>query len=179
MEDRITEEEFETKVSEMIIKYLKETGPEERQKLVISWNFDNFSEVIHWIVNSPQTDKGTILQLYWLMEPGYSKQFVDRSEVIEKGQQWYLTDFDIIENIEKNYAKNFYEKHDFSCDPYNDYWSVDRVSDSNYDEAKRDIPKIMTIGLNGKQIQKPDNWFEGISYSLQNEYDKLANLLDE
>lgn len=68
-EIEITEEEFDELSTELVIDYLKKHGPKERQMLALCWNFDNSKDVIRWIVDQPDTDKGTILLLYWYMQP--------------------------------------------------------------------------------------------------------------
>ena len=58
----IDEDEFEELSTELIIDFLKKNTPKERQLLSINWNFDNSKKVIKWIVEQPDTDKGTILE---------------------------------------------------------------------------------------------------------------------
>ena len=70
----IDEDEFEELSTELIIDFLKKNTPKERQLLAISWNFDNSKKVIKWIVEQPDTDKGTILYLYWYMTPSFLKE---------------------------------------------------------------------------------------------------------
>lgn len=53
----ITEEEFEEQVSELFINYLEKCRLEEIHQVVVEWNFDNPKKPIHWIANSPKTDK--------------------------------------------------------------------------------------------------------------------------
>ncbi len=74
--ERIDEDVYDELSAELIIDYLKKHDPEIRQMLALSWNFDNPKKVIQWIVEQPDTDKGTCLLLYWRMAPGFSKQFV-------------------------------------------------------------------------------------------------------
>lgn len=99
-EIEITEEEFDELSTELVIDYLKKHGPKERQMLALCWNFDNSKDVIRWIVDQPDTDKGTILLLYWYMAPGFYKKFADREECKEEAF-WALEDYDIIQTIEK------------------------------------------------------------------------------
>ena len=65
----IDEDEFDELETALIIDYLKKNTPKERQLLAIDWNFDNSKEVIKWIAEQPDTDKGTALFLYWYMCP--------------------------------------------------------------------------------------------------------------
>ena len=64
---RIDEDVYDELSAELIIDYLKKHDSEIRQMLALSWNFDNPKKVIQWIVEQPDTDKGTCLLLYWRM----------------------------------------------------------------------------------------------------------------
>ena len=70
----IDEDEFDELSADLIIDFLKKNTPKERQLLAISWNFDNPKKVLKWIVDQPDTDKGTILYLYW-----YGTGFLQRT----------------------------------------------------------------------------------------------------
>ena len=61
---RIDEDVYDELSAELIIDYLKKHDSEIRQMLALSWNFDNPKKVIQWIVEQPDTDKGTCLLLY-------------------------------------------------------------------------------------------------------------------
>lgn len=60
----LDEDEYERLSNELLIDYLKKHDPHARQQLVTSWNFDNGKTVLQWIVEQPDTDKGTILVRY-------------------------------------------------------------------------------------------------------------------
>ena len=94
-DERIDEDTYDELSADLIIDYLKKHDPETRQMLVLSWNFDNPKKVIQWIVDQPDTDKGTILLLYWLRAPDFSKQYATREDC-ESAASWYLEDYDII-----------------------------------------------------------------------------------
>lgn len=94
----IDEDEFDELETALIIDYLKKNTPKERQLLAIDWNFDNSKEVIKWIAEQPDTDKGTALFLYWYMNPQFFKKYKDREEC-EKDGGWILEDYDIVETL--------------------------------------------------------------------------------
>lgn len=96
----IDENEFDELENQLIINYLKKNSPKERQLLAIDWNFDNSKEVIKWIAEQPDTDKGTALFLYWYMNPQFFKKYENRKEC-EEEDSWALEDFDIVETLEK------------------------------------------------------------------------------
>lgn len=175
----ITEDEFDELSTELVIDYLKKHGPKERQMLVLCWNFDNSKEVIQWILDQPDTDKGTILLLYWYMAPGFYKKFADRKEC-EAESSWALEDYDIIETIENNYLSGFYGNQRYAFDPANDEYRdhYDWTSEYEEEEAKVKIPKELFSALEGEQIENPE-WEEGIPAEISEIMDRLCDACEE
>lgn len=179
-EVKIDDDEFEKLSTELIIDFLKKNTPKERQLLAISWNFDNSKKVIQWIVDQPDTDRGTILYLYWYMAPDFYKEnCVDRKECEEK-YSWGLEDYDILDTIETNYLSDFYNDQIYAFNPTNDLYSEGYDWTKGYDDskAKSKIPKVMFKALDGEILESPD-WDEGIPEALSVIMDKLCNALDE
>jgi len=171
----IDEDELETA---LIIDYLKKNTPKERQLLAIDWNFDNSKEVIKWIAEQPDTDKGTALFLYWYMNPQFFKKYKDREEC-EKDGGWILEDFDIVETLEKNYISGFYKNQKYAFDPKNDVYSgYDWIKEVDEDEMKAKIPEEMYVALEGEVLESP-GWEEGIPDDIIPIFDKLCEALGE
>lgn len=174
----IDDDEFDEIETELIIDYLKKNSPKERQLLAIDWNFDNSKEVIKWIAEQPDTDKGTALFLYWYMNPQYFKKYKDREEW-EENDSWALEDFDIVETLEKNYISGFYKNQKYAFNPKNDVYSgYDWTKEVDENEMKAEIPKEMYIALDGEVLESP-NWGEGIPDEIIPILDKLYEALDE
>ena len=175
----IDEDEFDEFETALIIDYLKKNTPKERQLLAIDWNFDNSKEVIKWIAEQEETDKGTALFLYWYMNPQFFKRFKSREEC-EKDASWALEDFDIVEILEKNYITGFYmnQKYAFNpkCDIYNGGYDWTKEVDEN--EMKRAIPEVMYIAIEGEVLASP-NWAEGIPSDISDIIDKLCDVVSE
>ena len=175
----IDEDEFDEFETALIIDYLKKNTPKERQLLAIDWNFDNSKEVIKWIAEQEETDKGTALFLYWYMNPQFFKRFKSREEC-EKDASWALEDFDIVEILEKNYITGFYmnQKYAFNpkCDIYNG--GYDWTKEVDEDKMKAEIPKEMYIALEGEVLASP-NWAEGIPSDISDIIDKLCDVVSE
>ena len=175
----IDEDEFDELETTLIIDYLKKNPPKERQLLAIDWNFDNSKEVIKWIAEQEDTDKGTALFLYWYMNPQFFKRFKSREEC-EKDASWALEDFDIVEILEKNYITGFYmnQKYAFNpkCDIYNG--GYDWTKEVDEDKMKAEIPKEMYIALEGEVLASP-NWAEGIPSDISDIIDKLCDVVSE
>ena len=175
----IDEDEFDALETELIIDYLKKNSPKERQLLAIDWNFDNSKEVIQWIAEQPDTDKGTALFLYWYINPQYFKQYENREDC-KKKDSWLLEDYDIVETLEKNYLSGFYKNQKYAFDPKNDPYNSDYDWTEEVDkkEMKREIPKEMYIALEGEVLKSP-GWGEGIPDEIIPILDKLYEILDE
>jgi hypothetical protein len=165
----ITYDEFEEQVGELIIRYLAGCTSEEIHQLVLAWNFDNSKKPIQWIADSPKTDRGTALMLFWLMEPDFAYQFETKAEM-KANEPWYEEDWDIIETLEKNYMSDFYKNQEFGYTPKPYFLD---------DSMKRAIPDELFVPLKGSQPTEPTGWEEGIPPKLQAKYDGLCELLEE
>ena len=173
------EDEFDKLSTDLIIDFLSKNTPQERQLLAISWNFDNPKKVIQWIVNQPDTDRGTILYLYWHMSPTFCKNFSDRKEC-EENESWYLEDYDIINTIEKNWIADFYKNQIYAFNPSNDVYcgGYDWTSEYDKNKVKVKIPDEMFKILDGETLEKPE-WEEGIPSDISDIMDKLCDALDD
>ena len=173
------EDEFDELESQLIINYLKKNSPKERQLLAIDWNFDNSKEVIKWIAEQPDTDKGTALFLYWYMNPQEFKQYENREDC-KKKDSWLLEDYDIVETLEKNYISGFYKNQKYAFNPKNDVYSGYDWTEGEFDEEemKTEIPEEMYIALEGEVLESP-GWGEGIPDDIIPIFDKLCEALDE
>lgn len=174
----IEEDEFDELETALIIDYLKKNTPKERQLLAIDWNFDNSKEVIKWIAEQEDTDKGTALFLYWYMNPQFFKKYETREEC-EKDVSWALEDYDIVETLEKNYISGFYMNQKYAFNPKNDVYSgCDWTKEVDENEMKRAIPEVMYIALEGEVLASP-NWAEGIPSDISDIIDKLCDVVSE
>ena len=175
----MTYEEFETEFCKLIEKYLYTCTPRNIHEMILSWNFDNPKSAVIKIVNCKKTDKATALMLYWLMEPGYAKQYEDADDLIKRDSAWYREDFNIIETLEENYLSNYYSSENFAFDPKNDYWGMDRTLNCEYENCKRKIPNIMLQPIKGIPVKEPNGWTDGIAPDIQKEYDELISQVED
>ena len=178
-DEEFFEDEFDKLSADLIIDFLSKNTPQERQLLAISWNFDNPKKVIQWIVNQPDTDRGTILYLYWHMSPTFCKNFSNRKEC-EENESWYLEDYDIINTIEKNWIADFYKNQVYAFNPSNDVYcgGYDCTSEYDKNKVKVKIPDEMFEILDGETLEKPE-WEEGIPSDISDIMDKLCDALDD
>lgn len=54
---------------ECVIDWLKERGPDDWHRLSLGWNWDHGMTPLKWIVEQPECDKATALQVFWHSAP--------------------------------------------------------------------------------------------------------------
>lgn len=157
----------------MNFKTLKD--PLERHHLILNWNFDDEDKVLHWIVEQPDTDLGTIILLYWLLQPSYFKENPDSNiKDISKSS------IDLISKIEQNVQNNFYTNKNYAADPTN-------LDGTNFlsevkPETLKLIPKLLQTQLNGLKIEREPLTIKYVNkiYPLdQKQRQKLNNMIDK
>lgn len=147
----MTEEKISEIANNKIIEYAQNMNSEEWHKMAMDWNYDNSKTFLKWLINNSNTDKATILMIYWMSSPKHG--------------------FEFQEDIEKNYSSGFYKNQNFEFDPKDDN-GLDWTNE--YPELKSDrIPLIMFDKLKGKVIQSSDNYIEGLPEDLFNEIEEL------
>lgn len=177
---KIDDEQFDELCADLIIDFLKKNTPKERQLLALSWNFDNSKKVIKWIIDQKDTDKGTILYLYWYMAPIFYKENYANRKECEIENSWTLEDYDIIATIEKNYISDYYKEQIYGFNPKKDLYSEGYDWTERYDEnkVKSKIPYKLFEPLNGEFLEAPD-WEEGMPTEISEIMDKLCEAVDE
>lgn len=90
-------------------KSYKKLTAEEWHQFVQNYNYDDGNEPFEWLVKQKLCDKGTVLCLYWHLQPDY---FCGKEKEYAEDE-----DFLLIKEIEKRYLEDFYETELFSFDP--------------------------------------------------------------
>ena len=76
-----------------------------------NYNWDDGEDALNWIVQNPECDLGTALQIYWEIDPEhYYSQFSSRLEIPDK--DWQAPGYDLLKAVEHNLEANFYTKSD-------------------------------------------------------------------
>ena len=179
MENKITEEQFEKLYYELVINFLNNATLEQRHQLTIEWNYDDGYDVLNWVVDAKDTDKATILALYWMLCPEYHKQYKDRDDVLKGREYLIIDDYDLFVKLEKNYIAGYYQEQNIEFDPANDIYSDGTNWTSSDPDVKTvlEIPAIMFTKLEGKKVILEDGWLEGIPPHVDDELNKLRELL--
>lgn len=178
-DETIDDDDYDELFIAIMLDYLQKMPISTRQELMLSWNFDNSHEILNWIVEQPDTDKGTILYLYWYMQPGFQKRFANREDC-EADNAWYLSSFDLIAKIEAQYIAGFYQHQIYDFDPRYDCYQdgYNWTSELEPETMKRPIPEIMFTALHGEIIEAGD-WDEGVPAALYPVMDRLYDRLED
>ncbi|WP_378181189.1 DUF4274 domain-containing protein [Aquimarina sp. SS2-1] len=180
MKKKITEEQYQKLEDEVWEAFLSNASPIEVYHSLITSNFDDNDYLLNWILTNPKVDKAIALTAYWMSEPYYSKQFLDRQDCLNK-ESWHVEAFDYIEALEHNYCNGFYEISNLQCDPGN--VEIDQETDwtqLNPTNMKpiRNIPNQMFEKLKGKPVPPVD--YYAYTEGLPNiYYDKIDAIFEE
>jgi len=172
MKEIISVERMDELGDELILAYAEDASQKTWHKMVMDWNFDNSDAFLDWLADNPQTDKATVLIIYWKSAPRYFKQFKDKEHLL-KEEAYSLKNFERLEKIETNFATGFYENQNFEYNPAND-GDFDWTSDYSDIETVNEIPEIMFQKLTGKKIKMPVDFNEGFPPELYERLEKLA-----
>ena len=151
--------QYEAKVNEIVMDFLKSATPLQRHQLVAEWNHDSGYDVFNCIVDDPETDKATALMMYWTSGGGSNYTYENREDMLARSS-WDRERFDLIEKLEAKYMAGFYKNHQFAYDPTADrgYDWVEEWAD----EQKREMPAAMLTKLDGAQVEFEAGWIEGV-----------------
>ena len=175
MTDKITREEFYKLADEIELEFLKTATPEQRHQLLLGWNCDRGCDLLDCIVEAKDTDKATILALYWRLNPKHQKQYKDRDDLL-KGQEYLIIDdYDLFVKLEKLYISGYYQEQNIAFDPANDIYDngYNWTTQSSDIVTVLDIPKVMFEKLEGKEVVLEDDWVEGFPPVVDDAINKL------
>ena len=126
------------------------TVPEEELFCTVdSLNWDSGEEFANRLLDYSHIDQATVLLLYWKSTPAYSKQYLNREEVLAD-VSWYVDDFDFIDRLEQKFLAGFWKNQKLAFGFFGEYggenWSKHCRKTS---DMKREIPAIMMQSLEG------------------------------
>ena len=176
---KITEEEIKNLENKIWLEFLENATPIEIHKSLVTSNFDDNSFLLNYIKDNPKTEKGTILQAYWLSNPGYFKKFKNREEVLEKCS-YSIDGFDFVEEVEKKFCEGFYQGNEIIFNPKSDMVDYDWSEEYNVNNVVREIPEIMFEPTEGKFELKefPRDFDNGLPLEPINYSQKVDDLYD-
>ncbi|MCS4225906.1 DUF4274 domain-containing protein [Sphingobacterium sp. BIGb0165] len=146
-------QEIETIAVNKILDFARAQTTEIWHQMVMDWNWDNYKQFLKWLIDNPDTDKATILMIYWKSAPG--KGFRDK------------------QLIEERYINNYYHHQSLAFDPESD--EGDNWVSYLPRPEKESIPKELLHKLEGKNVPYPEGYIEGMPENL---FDKIEALYD-
>lgn len=160
MKKQITKHQFDQLTNKMLIDYISNATPVLWHQMAMDWNYDNENIFFNWLINNNQTDRATALMIYWMSAPQFAKQYNNREEVLQK-EQWYVDDFDFIEQLESKLLNGYFVNSNFAYDPKNEHTGTDWTRAHTDIKMVRKIPAVLYEPLNGDLIPVPTNFIEG------------------
>lgn len=147
----MTEEEIIKISDNKIINYAKKANPIEWHKMAMDWNYDSSKTFLQWLVKNQQTEKATILMIYWMSSPKHG--------------------FEYQNEIEKNYISGYYTNQSLGFNPKDDDGLDWTQEYPDLDNIK--IPLAMFDKIEGKKISSSEEYIEGIPEDIFNEIEDL------
>jgi len=177
MKDKLTKEEFEKLEIELVTDFLKSATLEQRHQLVAEWNYDSGYEVLNWVADAKDTDKATILMMYWMMGPRFQKKFKDREDVLINAGI-LIEAYDFLTMLESRYIARYYQEQNIAFDPSNDIYTGEDWTTYYLDiKTVSDIPPEMFKKLDGKSFVLEDGWIEGMPQEIFYKIEELIDLI--
>lgn len=168
------EEVFNKKNKNRVLKavngemsYQKLTAAEWHQ-FVQNWNYDDGIEPFEWIIKQKTLDKGTVLCLYWLLQPDYFCRFKSEDEARE---DLYFGQYKLLKEIEERYTTGFYQDENFSFDPKESF------ADENSD--LKCIPSEMLTKTKGVVFERLDIEFAFLRNPNEKELKTIASRIGD
>ncbi|PIE84067.1 MAG: hypothetical protein CSA07_03705 [Bacteroidia bacterium] len=71
----MNEQEITRIADDRIIDYARSVAPVEWHRMAIDWNYDGSRAFLKWLVANEQTEKATILMIYWMSGPKHGFEY--------------------------------------------------------------------------------------------------------
>lgn len=168
------EESFSKKNKNRVLKAVN--GEMSYQKLTVAewhqfvqnWNYDDGIEPFEWMIKQKTLDKGTVLCLYWLLQPDYFCRFTSEEQVED---DLYFEQYKLLKEIEERYLAGFYQDENFSFDPNL------KFSDENSTVAG--IPGEMLLKTGGVAFERLDIEFAFLRKPNEKELKTIATKITD
>lgn len=119
--------------------------PEELYLLAHFHNWDDGTQLLEWIIDSPLCDEGTAKLVFWRAQPDYYQEFDSEEEA-----GWDKDVYSLLRNILKKIEENQFKTAYLHYDPKKDEGAPNDLSDNP--NAKWKIPPFMRNETKGKNI---------------------------
>lgn len=120
-------------------------NPLEYHYIATVYNWDDGTEVLTWIVNSPLCDAGTAKMIFWRSQPSYYTRFSTKEEA-----RFDSDVFELLKNIIDNFQKGIYSNQNIAYDATEDPSAEE--TDYKDPNAKWVIPDFMKEPSTGIEV---------------------------
>ncbi|BAV05460.1 protein of unknown function [Filimonas lacunae] len=177
MKKQITEEQLDAMISERVVAFAEKGNPRLWHQMAMEWNWDSDSPFLHWLIDNPATDKGTVLMIYWRFGPRYWCQYTNKEDAL--GHTSLVKGYETVNYIEAKYLSGFYPNACFAFDPNVEDESGTIWAKEYLDiPAVRELPAEMYRKIEGEQVEEPMGFEEGMPPELTAQLDELLELYD-
>lgn len=107
--------------------------------------------------------------------PRWFKKYENKEDCLSKAA-YNLEAFEFIEELEDKVINGFYSINEIAFDPTNDIDNYDWTSDYLDEPVVKEIPTIMFQKLEGKIVDWPENYDEGLPVKYAQ---KIYDILDQ
>lgn len=177
MKQQISQEEYDRLSDAIVLDYVKDAIPVVWHQMAMDWNYDNDNTFFNWLIDNPATDRATALMVYWMSAPRFSKQYLDRNDVLAK-ESWYINDFDFLERLESKLMSNFFANTNFAYNPKEDHTGTDWTAKYLDLKTVREIPIQLFQSLEGQIVPEPTDFIEGFPQDVIDQFDVLHDKYD-
>lgn len=95
----------------------------ELHQFILNYNYDDGLHPFEWIVEQNIVDKGSVLNLYWLLSPSFFCQ--KGGEVTNEDYRIFDKQLKLIKKIEQKYLGGFYKNSSFYFNPKDEFLKSD------------------------------------------------------
>lgn len=171
MKHQISQEKYDYLSNKILLDYVKDATPIVWHQMAMDWNYDSDNAFFDWLIDNPQTDRATVLMIYWMSAPQLNKQYKDRDDVLSK-EAWYIDDFDFIETLEPKLLQGFFQNNNFSYNPKGDHTGTDWTTQYSDLKMVREIPAQLYQAQEGLIVPEA-NFIEGIPQDVEDQWQRL------
>lgn len=133
--------------------------PEDWHRVALSWNWDQGSDPLWWMIVRPGCDKATALVVFWGAQPGHYLDVADRA-ALPPGD---ADGFDLTREIRTRWMDGFYTRSELAFELEQDVGAVDFAALEARFGARlaAGIPPVMRGPLAGRRLDA-SGFIEGI-----------------
>jgi GNAT superfamily N-acetyltransferase len=153
--------------SAMLMSWLQEATPDQWHQVADGWNWGSGCDILRWIVEQPDCDKGTALLIFWRGEPSYYwGEATDRDGLVAERGEYGLDVYDMLVALLARWRANGFTRAAIAYNPRIDWLAreSDVVQSANHPALT--ISADMIMPLPGREIEGGE-FNEGIPYHIE------------